>query len=78
MHMVTSSVRSGRASTSRSLIAIEAKLSSVIHGHDVRHLNWLESNLGTSLLDRIVISTGTRTYRRHDGIAVVPLALLGP
>jgi hypothetical protein len=31
------------------------------------------------VLDRVVITTGPDAYRRdYDGIAVVPLALLGP
>ena len=45
---------------------------------DVRHLNWLETKLGERLADRLVITTGPVAYRRPDGIAVIPLALLGP
>jgi len=30
------------------------------------------------LADRLVITTGPVAYRRPDGVAVVPLALLGP
>lgn len=30
------------------------------------------------VVDLVVITTGEYAYRRHDGIAVVPLALLGP
>ena len=30
------------------------------------------------LIDAIVVHTGPRAYRRTDGIAVVPAALLGP
>jgi len=30
------------------------------------------------VLDGFVITTGPYAYRRQDGIAVVPLALLGP
>jgi hypothetical protein len=30
------------------------------------------------LVDRIVIYTGRFAYRRADGVAAVPLALLGP
>jgi hypothetical protein len=29
-------------------------------------------------VDMLVVTTGPRVYRRPDGIAVVPLALLGP
>lgn len=38
---------------------------------------WLRGLLGEALVDAFVITTGTRAYRRPDGIAVVPLALLG-
>jgi hypothetical protein len=34
--------------------------------------------LGDGLADAIIITTGTTAYRRTDGIAVVPAALLGP
>lgn len=63
---------------SRSCIAIEAKLSNVVDDHDVVHLNWLHRQIGERLVDRIVLYTGRLAYRRHDGVAVVPLALLGP
>jgi hypothetical protein len=45
---------------------------------DVRHLRWLTDQLGDRLVDRIVVYTGNLAYRRDDGVAVVPLALLGP
>ena len=60
------------------VLAIEVKLSSTITDGDVRHLNWLQRELGADLLDAIVISTGESAYRRPDGIGVVPAALLGP
>ncbi len=41
-------------------------------------LNWLGSQLSDRLVDRLVVYTGERAYRRDDGVAVVPLALLGP
>jgi hypothetical protein len=59
-------------------IAIEVKLGSAVNDHDVRHLRWLSNNLGDDLLDMIVVTTGAEAYRRPDGIAVVPAALLGP
>ena len=34
--------------------------------------------IGGDLLDSVVITTGPEAYRRQDGIAVVPAALLGP
>lgn len=60
------------------VVAIEAKLAADVDDHDVRHLAWLHGNLGDQLVDRVVLTTGTRAYRRPDGVAVVPLALLGP
>jgi hypothetical protein len=65
-------------SNNRSCIAIEAKLSSAVDDHDVAHLNWLHRQIGDRLVDRVVICTGRFAYRRSDGVAVVPLALLGP
>jgi predicted AAA+ superfamily ATPase len=62
----------------RHVVAIEVKLSATITDHDVRHLNWLHEQIGPRLRDRIVITTGEFAYRRRDGVAVVPLALLGP
>jgi hypothetical protein len=62
----------------RSCVAIEAKLSNAVNDHDVKHLNWLHQQIGDRLVDRIVLYTGRFAYRRPDGVAVVPLALLGP
>ena len=60
------------------VIAIEVKLSSTVDDGDVRHLLWLREQIGDDLLDSIVIHTGPQAYRRPDGIAVIPAALLGP
>ncbi len=62
----------------RSCVAIEAKLSGSVDEGDVRHLNWLHREIGERLVDRVVVYTGRHAYRRADGVAVVPLALLGP
>ena len=62
----------------RSTVAIEVKLTDTIRPADVEHLNWLAEQLGDRLVDRMIIYTGRHAYRRPDGIAVVPLALLGP
>ena len=45
---------------------------------DVGHLRWLRRELGDDMLDAAVITTGPQAYRRRDGIAVIPAALLGP
>ena len=62
----------------RRVVAIETKLSAEVNDHDVRHLRWLGDTIGDGLLDAVVVSTGRFAYRRRDGIAVVPAALLGP
>lgn len=60
------------------IVAIEVKLGPEPDADAVRHLLWLSDRLGDELLDAAVITTGARAYRRADGIAVVPAALLGP
>ena len=60
------------------VVAIEIKLSPTVTDDDVKHVRWLQEQLGKELLDAMVITTGTHAYRRPDGIAVVPAALLGP
>lgn len=59
------------------VVALEVKLSPVVDDRDVRHLLWLRDVLKGGLLDAAVITTGTQAYRRRDGIAVIPAALLG-
>lgn len=59
------------------VLAIEFKLARDIGSDDVRHLNWLADRLGDSLLDAVVVTTGPEAYRRPDGVAVVPAALIG-
>ena len=60
------------------VVAIEVKLGAEVTDADVRHLTWLREQVGDDLLDAVVINTGHQAYRRRDGIAVVPAALLGP
>ena len=59
------------------VVAIEVKLAQTVDEGDTKHLRWLEQRLDESVLDRLIITTGPQAYRRRDGIAVVPLALLG-
>lgn len=60
------------------MVAFEVKLGTAPHDRDVRHLTWLRERLGDDLADAAVITTGPVAYRRPDGIAVIPAALLGP
>ncbi len=60
------------------MVALEVKLAPIADDDDVRHLHWLREQLGNDLLDAAVITTGPAAYRRPDGIAVIPAALLGP
>jgi predicted AAA+ superfamily ATPase len=60
------------------VIALEVKLTSTPDDGDVRQLRWLGQVLGDELLDAAIITTGRDAYRRRDGIAVIPAALLGP
>ena len=62
----------------RQILALEVKLGQVVDDRDVRHLIWLRNELGDDLTDAAVITTGQAAYRRPDGIAVIPAALLGP
>lgn len=61
-----------------SVVAVEVKLSGEVSASDLKHLKWLRSKLGENLQEAVVITTGPAAYRREDGIAVIPLALLGP
>lgn len=60
------------------VVAVEVKLGRTVGPDDVRHLRWLGDEIGGDLLDAVVITSGREAYRRPDGIAVVPAALLGP
>lgn len=59
------------------VIAFEVKLAPTVSENDLTHLRWLGTQLGERLIDRVVITSGQHAFRRPDGIAVVPLALLG-
>lgn len=60
------------------VLALEVKLGGEVTDADVNHLRWLQRHLGDDLLDAVVVTTGSQAYRRRDGVAVVPAALLGP
>ncbi|GAA1624608.1 DUF4143 domain-containing protein [Actinoplanes couchii] len=60
------------------VLAIEVKLADRVEDADTRHLHWLRERIGGDLIDAVVVYAGGHAYRRRDGVAVVPLALLGP
>ncbi len=60
------------------IVALEAKLAGTITERDVKHLLWLRERIGDECVDLAVLHTGPEAYRRPDGVAVVPLGLLGP
>ncbi len=60
------------------VIPVEVKLGREVARRDTRHLRWLRDRLGPGLIDAMVITTGRRSYRDEDGIAIVPAGLLGP
>jgi hypothetical protein len=60
------------------IVAFETKLARTVDDSDVVHLHWLREQFSELVLDLAVITTGPYAYRRKDGIAVIPAALLGP
>ena len=59
------------------IIACEVKFSPIVTSEAGKHLKWLKSYVGADCLDTMIITTGSIAYRREDGIAIVPAALLG-
>jgi uncharacterized protein len=60
------------------VVAIEIKLNATPPDSSVQHIRWLRERIKDDLLDAVIVTTGATAYRREDGIAVVPAALLGP
>lgn len=60
------------------ILAIEVKMSDTVDDRDVRHLLWLRRTLGERVADLVILNSGLLAHRRADGVAVIPLALLGP
>lgn len=44
---------------------------------DVRHLPWLDAQVLRQVVEKLVITAGSFSFRRKDGVAVIPLAMLG-
>lgn len=59
-------------------VGLEVKLAPTVSDRAVRHLHWLKAQHGDRISDLAVLTTGPHAYRRPDGIAVIPLGLLGP
>jgi uncharacterized protein len=58
------------------IVALEAKFAANVSESDVAHLHWLHREIGDDLIDAAVIYSGHYAYRRADGIAVIPAAML--
>lgn len=56
---------------------VGVKLTANVTDEDVRHLQWLHDQRRNDIADLVIVTTGSRAYRRADGAAVVSLALLG-
>ena len=59
------------------VLAIEVKLAATPPSDAVKQLDWFAKTFGDDVADRIIVTTGHDAYRRPDGIAVIPAALLG-
>ena len=60
------------------VLALEVKLTAAPTDAQVANLHWLKRELGDDLIDMAIICTASHAYRRRDGVAVIPAALLGP
>jgi len=59
------------------VVAYEVKLNPAVSDKETVHLRWLRDQWPQKVADVAVITTGEWAYRRADGVAMVPLALLG-
>lgn len=60
------------------VLGMEIKLADRVEDADAKHLHWLRDRIGKEIIDAVVVYAGEHAYRRRDGVAVIPLALLGP
>ena len=63
--------------TNGAIVPIEIKTGNTVTSADTKHLTWLRDSLPDKVVDTMVLYGGRRAFRR-DGVAIVPLALLGP
>lgn len=59
------------------ILAVEIKLAATVTGKECTGLNWCAEKFGDRLIDKVIITGGRLSYRRPDGILVLPLAQLG-
>ncbi|GFZ78299.1 ATP-binding protein [Nesterenkonia alkaliphila] len=59
------------------VLGIEVKLSAHVDEKHLKHLKWLREQMPDRVVDLVVLYSGKEAYRTRDGIAVIPLALLG-
>jgi predicted AAA+ superfamily ATPase len=59
------------------IIPIEIKMGQTVTAADTKHLTWLREALPDKVVDSIVLYGGRRAFRQN-GVAIVPLSLLGP
>jgi hypothetical protein len=71
----SANISSGRAASCQSRRDLQDQLERWLCGHDTKTLGALGNAFA---LPRYVINTGEAAYRRPDGIADVPAALLDP
>lgn len=60
------------------IVGIKVQLGTAVVDTDVSHLHWLRQRHGLRVVDLVVLTTGRYAFRRGDGVAIVPLGLLGP
>ena len=63
------------AQKNQQIVAIEIKMAQTVSDEDVAHLNWFEEKIGDRVMEKIILTTGTRAYRRKDRVLVIPAAL---
>lgn len=59
------------------LLGVEVKSAAAVQDKDVEHLLWFRDQFPDDVVDLVVLYSGQYAYRRLDGVAVIPLALLG-
>jgi predicted AAA+ superfamily ATPase len=62
----------------QNVVAIEVKSSATIKDSDVRHLNWFkEITKDIYNVTKVVVYCGEFSYKRKDGVYLIPAGLLG-